>query len=269
MMIIRLMRVAACALATLAIASAPTSAQGQGSLIQSGSCPDSWSDGTERFCETRAMTLPAPNGALTIDGGQNGGISVVGGDVSDVRVEARVQATTESLAKQVRIVTDGGAIHATGPTVGDGRSWSVSYRVTVPRRTNLDLRAYNGGIGIKDVTGQLRFRAENGGVRLADVSGDVRGETRNGGVNVDLSGSRYQGAGLNVTTTNGGVLLKFPRNYSARVETGTVNGHISTDIPFTIQGEDTGRSMSTTLGAGGALIHVTTRNGGVTVQRAS
>lgn len=271
----RTVRLGGYMLAALAFVNLPAGAQQQSAAERLANCRHGWSSDNERFCEMRSMTLPVPSGALAIDGRQNGGITVVGGDVSDVRVEALVQTTAtsaqaaEELAKQVRIVTDGGRIRAEGPASGSDASWSVSYNVTLPRRSNLDLRARNGGIRIDDVTGQVRFATTNGGIRLANIGGDVRGETTNGGVYVDLTGSSYQGAGLDVTTTNGGVVLNVPASYSAQLETGTVNGGISTDIPVTVEGENVGRTINAKLGHGGALIHVATHNGGVRVRRAS
>ena len=52
--------------------------------------------------------------------------------------------------------------------------------------------------------------------------------------------------------------------YSAELEAGTVNGRIRIDFPVTVQGE-IGRSLTTTLGAGGATIRAKTRNGGVRI----
>ena len=262
-------------LATLAIGISPAAAQQRSSQQRLDNCQNGWSNDGERFCEMRTLTLPTPSGALNVDGRENGGITVIGSDASNIHVEALVQATAdnardaENIAKQVRILTDGGRIRADGPSNGSHNWWSVSYQVTVPHRANLDLQSHNGGISIADMTGQVKFATTNGGIHLANVDGDVRGETTNGGVNVDLKGSNYQGAGLDVTTTNGGVTLNVPASYSARLETGTVNGRISTDLPFTVEGENVGRTLTATLGQGGALIHVATQNGGVRVRRSS
>ena len=64
------------------------------------------------------------------------------------------------------------------------------------------------------------------------------------------------------TTTNGGVTLTVPRDYSAALEIGTVNGGLRSDLPVTLPG-GRGRSIRTTLGSGGPLIKVQTVNGGV------
>ena len=94
----------------------------------------------------------------------------------------------------------------------------------------------------------------------------MRGRTTNGGVDATLAGNTWDGAGLDLRTTNGGVRLRVPDDYSARLETGTVNGGIDIDFPVTVQGR-IGREFSTTLGNGGPLVRAATTNGHVKVSR--
>jgi hypothetical protein len=226
----------------------------------------------EVFCETRELTLPVTK-SLSIDGRENGGAEVHGWDRSEIRVVAMVQAQDESealardLAKQVNVLTSGGDVRSEGPRRETRRqSWSVSYEVWVPRNTDLRMSANNGGLAVDGVDSRMDLETTNGGLDLTDVDGDVRGSTTNGGVTVRLSGDRWKGAGLDVHTTNGGVHLVVPNNYSARLETGTVNGGMNIDFPITVQGS-IGRRLTTQLGQGGPTIRAVTTNGGVTIQR--
>jgi hypothetical protein len=229
-------------------------------------------DDYEQHCEVRESTMPA--GPLTVDAGQNGGIVVEGWDGSDIRVRAVVQgsardaARAREIASQVQVQSGGGRVYATGPELERREWWSVSYRINVPRKNDLDLRANNGGITIVSVNGNMRFDTTNGGVKLQDIGGRVNGTTRNGGLNVMLSGDRWDGEGLDVETSNGGVTLNLPENYNAELETRTVNGGLRIDFPVTVQGDLTGRrGLNTTLGAGGPLVRVRTTNGGVKIAR--
>ena len=184
-----------------------------------------------------------------------------------IQTQAETDADAVAIAKQVAINSTGGSIGATGPARDDGRaSWSVSYEVLVPRRTDLSLLARNGGLSVEGVNSQMDLETTNGGISLTDVDGNVRGVTSNGGVTVSLSGDRWSGTGLDVRTTNGGIHLNLPENYSAVLETGTVNGHLDLGFPITIQGS-LDRRVTTQLGAGGATIRATTTNGGVSVRR--
>lgn len=233
-----------------------------------------WGNDYQQHCEVRDSTMPA--GALNVDAGQNGGIVVEGWDRNEIRVRAIVRANARDSARarelvgQVQVQAGGGRVYATGPENMRREGWSVSYRINVPRKNDLDLRASNGGITIVNVTGNMRFDTTNGGVRLQDIGGRVNGETRNGGLNVTLSGNRWDGEGLDVETSNGGVTLNLPENYNAELETRTVNGGLRIDFPITVQGELTGRrGLTTTLGSGGPLVRVRTTNGGVKISRRS
>jgi DUF4097 and DUF4098 domain-containing protein YvlB len=99
----------------------------------------------------------------------------------------------------------------------------------------------------------------------------VRGRTTNGGVSVKLAGTRWNGSGLNVETTNGGVNLQMPANYAARLETSTVNGGFKSDFDINVKMRDwtRGVNISTDLNGGGAPIRVVTTNGGVRISSAS
>jgi len=222
-------------------------------------------------CEIREQTL-APSGALSIDGRQNGGVSVKGWDQNQVMVRARVQtaAPTEAeaaeLAKQVTIETGGSKIFASGPEERSDYHWYVSYEVLVPHRQDLSIETHNGGIAIAEVSGKIDFEATNGGVVLKHIGGAVHGNTTNGGLVIELSGDRWDGETLDVSTTNGGVTMSIPENYSAHLETGTVNGGISVDFPVTVQGR-INKELAVNLGSGGATVKATTTNGGVRIRR--
>ena len=231
------------------------------------------SDSRGRACEVRNVPVRPISRALSIDGERNGGIRVFGWDGDSVRVTARMQAEGRSDADardrlaRVRVVADGRSVRAEGPSMeGDYNGWSVSYFVYVPRRFDLDLEAHNGGLSVDGVTGKLDLQTHNGGLMLTAVGGDVRARTQNGSLQVQLTGKRWDGAGLEAETRNGSVRLAVPEQYSAQLETGTVNGSIRTDIPVTLSGRIS-RTLSIPLGAGGRTIRAMTTNGSVTITR--
>ena len=132
----------------------------------------------------------------------------------------------------------------------------------VPRRADLSVETQNGGIAIADVNGRIDFTALNGGVVLKRVGGAVRGSTTNGGLVIELAGDRWDGESLDVSTTNGGVIMSVPENYSAHLQTGTVNGSVNVDFPVNVQGKLT-KQVAFDLGSGGAMVKAMTTNGGV------
>jgi hypothetical protein len=235
--------------------------------------------GKARHCEVRELALPAES-AFHVDARPNGGVRVRGVDRGEARLWAKVVATAETdeearaLAAAVRIET-AGTIHATGPErSGRDRSWWISYRLDVPRRSDLRLEADNGGLCVEDVVGSVELETVNGGLHLDGVGGRVRGQTVNGGIHLDLTGAEWEGEGLDLRTTNGGLHLTIPAEYNARLQAGTVNGGVHSELPVTGRSGDSRRSagrrggrIDADLGRGGRLLQVETTNGGLHVGR--
>lgn len=237
-------------------------------LFTTGPCPEShggW-PGQSHACELRSTTLPLTGGELRVKG-TNGGIDVVGEDRSDIALEARVEAhassqgEANSLLREIRVTT-AGTITADGSKSEDDRNWSVSYHLRVPHRLSAELNTHNGGLRLASLEGNIHGETTNGGVSLTNLAGDVRVTTTNGGVSVALAGSAWQGHGLFVRSTNGGLRVKLPASYSAHVLAQTTHGGIHG--PFSNQPHDwRSNSIDTNLGRGGATIDLATTNGGI------
>jgi hypothetical protein len=236
------------------------------------SCDEGDNNWRERghYCEMREVSVPAV-GQLDVDGGTNGGISIKAGNRNDVLVRSKVQAYRDDEGESRQVVAgvhvdaSGGRVRAAGPS-SDHHGWSVSYEIFVPMKTDLTLRTHNGGINIVGVQGHVQFEAQNGGVSLTQLAGSVQGHTTNGGLNLELASDHWDGDQCDVSTTNGGVTIRVPSNYSAHLETGTVNGGVRIDFPVTLQGE-INKQIAVDLGSGGRLVRATTTNGGVRVEK--
>ncbi|HEY7685679.1 MAG TPA: DUF4097 family beta strand repeat-containing protein [Gemmatimonadales bacterium] len=232
-------------------------------------------DERPKVCVVRETGMRPASGTLTVDPGRNGGVAVYGWDRDSIAVTAKIVASgrTEDAARriadQVRIEAAGRTIRADGPNVGFREHWSVSFDVFVPRQTDLSLETLNGPLSVEDVSGTMDLRAQNGPVSLDGVSGDVTARVQNGPLSVHLSGTRWDGAGLDAEAQNGPVDLAIPERYNARLETGTVNGPMDLGFPLTVtmQGRMNQRIQST-LGEGGATVRVVTTNGPLTIRRA-
>lgn len=242
------------------------------------SCDERGEGRNHRVCEMREMNVAAAS-KLTVNAAPNGGIRVSAWDRKEILVRARVEAWGDSAEEakarlaEVNVSTAGATVKASGPkSSGMARwgeqKWSVSYEIFTPRQMDLALESVNGGISIDGVGGVLAFKTVNGGVSLAGVNGTVKGETVNGGVSVEMAGAKWDGAGLDVKTVNGGVKLTLPGSYQANVEARTVNGGLSSDFEGAVrEGKPRPRRMSLTLGAGGAPVKLETVNGGVSIRR--
>jgi hypothetical protein len=227
-------------------------------------------------CEVRVERLPV-SAAWTVDPGGNGGVAIYGWDRNEVEVHARIQAQAETsaaaqaLAKQVSLAMSAGSLTANGPENLRNENWYVIFVVYTPRNTSFTAASRNGPLSAEGVRGRLELRTENGPVTLRDVHGAVHARTQNGPVTVQLSGTAWDGTGLDAETQNGPVTLIIPENYSAQLETGTTNGPFNIDFPVTVNtpGRRRGGELRTTLGSGGAPVRVRTTNGPVRLRRPS
>jgi DUF4097 and DUF4098 domain-containing protein YvlB len=221
-------------------------------------------------CEIRHTGYrQGPGGLITAEPNHNGAVSIRGWDRDSVHVEARIRAVARTeeaardLTQQVRIVADQGNIRASGPS----DNWHVHFVIHVPRRTNVRAETHNGPIGLRQIEGNIDVRAVNGPIALHELAGDVRARAQNGPISVKLTGSRWNGVGLDAETQNGPMVLYVPEGYNARLETGTTNGPMSIDFPITVMGRALEKRITTTLGDGGPTIRARTHNGPLTIRR--
>lgn len=208
-----------------------------------------------------------------MDAEPNGGIQVEAWDRNEISLLAKVQAWSRrgdprEIVNRVEIATDR-TIMADGPRMERREGWSASFRLMVPRDSNLDLESMNGGINVHGVYGDMAFSTMNGGISLEDVGGRVSGKTTNGGLKVVLFGNQWEGDRLDLQTTNGSVNLTLPEGFRADLTTGTVNGSFHTDFPITVRGRLRSNQLSTQLNGGGPPIRLSTTNGAVRIRSGS
>jgi DUF4097 and DUF4098 domain-containing protein YvlB len=223
-------------------------------------------------CEVRVEVAQVGAGPIRVDPGANGGVTLIGWNEDRVEVHARVQARARTeeeaaaLASEVTISSDG-IIEADGPSGGRNRNWHVSFLVYVPSASDAEIDVLNGPMTVIGVTGRMRLDAQNGPINLREVGGDVVARAQNGPLSVELTGTQWDGAGLDAETINGPVTLTVPPDYNATLETGTVNGGFTSDVPITLTVRGRiGRSFTGTLGQGGPTVRVRATNGPVRIR---
>lgn len=230
------------------------------------SCQDDWGDNRVSVCEVREFPYPT-NAPVAFDGGPNSGASVIGWDRNEVRVLYRVRARARSLddakalARSIRLERSGGWLRATGPATTEDAWWAVEARLWVPHASDVGLKAMNGPLSVRDVHGAMDVATVNGPLALIRLGGAVVAHTQNGPLHVELAGARWDGTGLDASTTNGPVNLELPRDYSAKIETGTLNGPSTIEYAPSRRGARLRGHVTTSLGSGGAPVRVVTDNG--------
>jgi len=224
-----------------------------------------WDDGRVAHCEVREFSYARGKKPIAIDGGNNGGMTVMGWDRDDVRIlyrvmtRARTEERARALAADIQLERSNAWLRPTGPEESKNEWWSVEVKAWVPRTSDLALKAQNGPMAVRDVRGTMDLSAINGPVSLVDLGGAVEAHVQNGPLHVALAGSRWNGAGLIAEAQNGPLNLVLPAKYSAELVTGTINGPRAID--YALESSRHGGWITKTLGKGGPPVHVVTHNG--------
>ena len=255
--------------------------------------------------EERTLTkAEAPT--LRVTGETNGGVQVVGWEKDEYSVTlckaAAADADSAKLLAEIKLVTQGGEVHATGPSHDD--DWTTFLLIRAPKTATLDLHVNNGPLGIYSVNGKIVARAvngpitardckgevklsaqngpisakgtsgtvelhtENGPITSEETSGSVDIRTQNGPIEVSLSGSSWNGSGLQAHAQNGPLTIRVPHGYQSGVVVES-EGH----SPFACHASVCSEGRKTweddkkrvEFGSGPTLVRASTVNGPISI----
>ncbi|MDP9191564.1 MAG: hypothetical protein M3P06_07660 [Acidobacteriota bacterium] len=220
-------------------------------------------------------------------------VSVIGDSTSGYWIDVCKAAARAEDLNAIRVTLDGDELRATGP---DNRSWTVMYKIHVPRNADVQIEAKNGPLSFRNVDGTIVARSHNGPLSLRNVSGNVDATTKNGPISVHggsgtlkveasngplsvhLDGNSWLGT-LDASTKNGPLSVKIPRGYNSGVVV-----EASGRGPFSCRAEGcerwraarsaddddnawhSERPRRIELGNGQANVHLSTVNGPVTIK---
>ena len=187
------------------------------------------------------------------------------------------------------------------PKKKNRESISVQFEICVPKQTALELRTSNGEIRVSSIEKAIDTQTSNGKIEITDVTGTVTAHTSNGCVTVkqvnaerfdlhtsngaitceaitgDMKASTSNGAidvkyasdaapatNIHLSTSNGGISVTTPKDYSAQVDASTSNSKIHTNIPITLKGQ-LGKKVKGTIGKGEGRLYLKTSNGSINI----
>ncbi|GAC1631995.1 MAG: hypothetical protein NVS9B14_04650 [Candidatus Acidiferrum sp.] len=241
---------------------------------------------------------------LKATGETNGGVQVTGWDKDNYSVSLckAVAPGSESLLSQIKMTTANGEIRVTGPSRGD--DWTAFLLIRAPKAASVDLhvsngplslysvdgkilaKAVNGPITAKNCKGEVRLTAqngpitadgtsgtvelhtENGPITSNETSGSVDIRTQNGPIEVALSGSNWNGTGLQAHAQNGPLTVRVPQGYKSGVVIES-DGH----SPFHCGASVCSEARKTwdddkkriEFGSGPTVVHASTVNGPISI----
>ncbi len=120
---------------------------------------------------------------------------------------------------------------------------------------------------VEGATSEVVAHTVNGSVEARSSGGPVRANTTNGDVTVRMGAIPDHGS-AEYRTVNGSITVEIPASSSADLDMSTVNGHVQSDFPLTIEGTFSTKRVRATLGKGGPSIRLSTVNGSIHLRKA-
>lgn len=140
----------------------------------------------------------------------------------------------------------------------------VDFEVRVPAGVRFEAATVNGEVQATDLDGDVSVSTVNGDVEVA-TTGFAEASTVNGSLRASVGGGAFAG-GVSFETVNGSIDLDLPDDIDANLDASWVNGGLTTDIPFNVQGKLSRRSARGVLGDGGPTLRLKTVNGSIRVR---
>ncbi len=225
--------------------------------------------------EAYAESFPLEaGGRLSLDN-VNGDVKIYGWDSDEVKVEYVKSARSREGLERMDVEIDASPdrIHIE-TDYRESRGWfdghhsgSVDFTIYVPRGARLDeVELVNGALELEGIEGDVAASLVNGDVDARGLAGDVELETVNGSLEVVMEALDPDKL-LHLETVNGRLEVTLPRGAGADLDVETVHGKIRNDFGLEEKkGRYVGRSLSGSLGGGGARIELESVNGSISIR---
>lgn len=161
----------------------------------------------------------------------------------------------------------------------------VQIDIHMPREGKVNLRTGDGHISAYRVKGEMELNTGDGRIEVEDADGSLRAHTGDGSMRitgrfdtVDVSsgdgrvslsarpGSRVDHA-WEIRTSDGSVDLEVPGDLAADLDLHTGDGHISVNLPLTMEGRLDRQDVHGKLNGGGNRLVVHTGDGSIRVDK--
>jgi DUF4097 and DUF4098 domain-containing protein YvlB len=163
------------------------------SLLFAGGCEISIGGWPQvKYERTVQQQMPLEASSTVVTKTSFGSITVVGSDVTDCNVTAKIfaQAPTEQeaqeIAEQVQIklekIGNTLEIKAEKPKLQRNRSIGVSFNIIVPRQTSVECSSSYGAIELSDLEGYVKGKTSSGKINSENIQGSTQLKTSYGSI---------------------------------------------------------------------------------------
>jgi DUF4097 and DUF4098 domain-containing protein YvlB len=139
-------------------------------------------------------------------------------------------------------------------------------------RTDFQLARLDGEVEISpdmnlsadQALGPVVLTTKDRNITLDRMAGDISVTNRDGSINVTAAPAL---GNITLEDRDGSVHATLPEHASFSVQATTSDGNIDTDFALTTRSSDNGRTLTGSVGSGGPMVHITTRDGDISVHK--
>ncbi len=207
------------------------------------------------------VALPASAAAELAASGGRIDVSNLAGAVRAESSGGSLQAT--DLGADATLSSSGGRVTAErihGALTARSSGGGVEARA-IGGRANLE--SSGGPVEAEDIGGDLEASSSGGGVRIREARGAVVAESSGGSVSVGFAAGNARGG--RIDSSGGGVTATLDPSVALEIDASASGGHVDSDLPVTVQGRISRDTLRGKLNGGGALLHLRSSGGGVTI----
>ncbi|MGH9351292.1 MAG: DUF4097 family beta strand repeat-containing protein [Terriglobia bacterium] len=210
-----------------------------------------------------------PTGQVSLEN-INGSVQITGWDQNEVKVDAVKSADSQDTLNRIKIDVNsspnGVYIKTEFPNgiFEHHGNWHVNYTLMVPRRAAIDkVDLVNGGIEVRNISGDVRASSVNGAIDARDLSGAVHLSAVNGPIEATFSKISDP---VSASSVNGPITVTLPSSVHANVSAHTVDGSIDNSFGMQVTGHLVGHSLEGSIGNGGTQVDLKSVNGPIHIR---
>jgi hypothetical protein len=229
-----------------------------------------------KYERTDRLEAPLEPGSTLALENNVGSITVAGVNVNEcnviatISVKAPTEEEAQELAEQIKMELDRDGntltVKTEKPRTKKYRSISISFDITVPRQTVLELGCDVGKIRVSNITEKIKAQTDVGGISCKEISNDIDLKVDVGEVKVVYSKDAPAACSITISTDVGGIELTTPPDFSATVYAETDVGSIKTDLPLTVRGKIS-KSLHGTIGTGEGELRLKADVGSIRIRK--
>ncbi len=231
--------------------------------------------------ETFTKTVPLAAGGRVSLGNINGEVRISAWDQAEVKIEAIKEASSKEyldrLVIDVKATADSVRIDTRYPS-SDGfhglldsreqEGGTVAYTLSVPRGARLDkIDLVNSSLEVNGVEGGVIAELVNGTITAKGLGGRIELETVNGAIDLACDRATAKDT-IRAESVNGTIEIAIPAALGVRVQSQTVNGHLSNELGIeVVKHKWVGAEMNGSVGDGAVSVTLETVNGSIRVRK--